>query len=43
VAAASVPVPDSGRGLGTHDFTWTAALGLRVVRAQVTATAGTAT
>jgi hypothetical protein len=22
--------PDSGRGLGTHDFTWTAALGLRV-------------
>jgi hypothetical protein len=27
-------VPDSGRGLGTHDFTWTAALGLRVARAR---------
>jgi Glycosyl hydrolase family 63 C-terminal domain len=36
-------VPDSGRGLGTHDFTWTAALGLRVARAQATATAGPAT
>ena len=36
-------VPDSGRGLGTHDFTWTAALGLRVARAQTRAAAGSAT
>jgi hypothetical protein len=35
--------PDSGRGLGTHDFTWTAALGLRVVRAQTRPAAGSAT
>jgi glycogen debranching enzyme len=27
-------VPDSGRGLGTQDFTWTAALGLRTARAR---------
>ena len=32
-------VPDSGRGLGTHDFTWTAALGLRVARARAKAAA----
>jgi Glycosyl hydrolase family 63 C-terminal domain len=36
-------VPDSGRGLGTHDFTWTAALGLRVARARAKAAAGPAT
>ena len=32
-------VPDSGRGLGTHDFSWTAALGLRVARARAKAAA----
>jgi hypothetical protein len=36
-------VPDSGRGLGTHDFTWTAALGLRLVHAQASTAAGRAT
>ena len=32
-------VPDSGRGLGTQDFTWTAALGLRTARARSRAAA----
>ncbi len=32
-------VPDSGRGLGTQDFTWTAALGLRSARARAKAAA----
>jgi glycogen debranching enzyme len=30
-------VPDSGRGLGTHNFTWTAALALRTADAEARA------
>jgi hypothetical protein len=35
-------VPDSGRGLGARDFTWTAALYLREMRRRVVATAADA-